>query len=66
MSGDQNALPLVAHKSTIVIVIFICSEHNEQMIKPKQDSKVENYMHAGLPLPLNRKKEKHKIFIIHN
>jgi len=38
--------------------------NNEQMIKPEQDSKVEK-PHLGLLLPLNRKRKKHKICIIH-
>jgi len=36
--------------------------NNEQMIKPEQDSKVEK---PHLLLPLNRKRKKHKICIIH-
>ena len=37
--------------------------NNEQMIKPEQDSKVEK---PHLLLPLNRKRKKNKICIIHS
>ena len=36
--------------------------NNEQMIEPEQDSKVEK---LHLLLPLNRKRKKHEICIIH-
>ena len=49
----------------IIIIIFICSDKNtwcKQRAHDKKDSKVEK---THLLLPLNRKRKKHKICIIH-
>jgi len=46
----------------VIIIIFICSEHNineaneEHITKPEQDSKVQNHMHV------NRKKKETQFF----